>query len=345
MPPKYLRRHRRYFLRYYSDKWGHTTAGNEKPRKSLPSACLRGRTRVNFRGMPAVKTHMASDAGDFCSHIGTVSQAVPAAISQVAQRHMRTRRIFEQATLFLGGCVLTQPQKFGWVVFIVQQEKVVFKFSCKKTWTLIQPQKVFLLCRSLRKVANWSYITTTTRHSEYHTNPFHQSFIKVPSETNNSPRHHALSRGILRARSLDLSLKTKTSAYAPTFIVWDSHPNFVNIGLCTVLLVHHTATRGHNETHQAPLICWLNWAWDNLGSDLLIWLTTLFKIRSHFCANKSTPSSRAVYNQTHELWKVLSKLHTFWAPTLFVRRMKQSSFITCSLNSAPWIYFNDTLAA
>ena len=34
---------------------------------------------------------MANIAGDFYSHIGTVSQAVPAAISQVHRRHMRTR--------------------------------------------------------------------------------------------------------------------------------------------------------------------------------------------------------------------------------------------------------------
>ena len=31
-------------------------------------------------GMPAVKTDMASVAGNFCSHIGTVSQAAPAAM-------------------------------------------------------------------------------------------------------------------------------------------------------------------------------------------------------------------------------------------------------------------------
>ena len=42
--------------------------------------------------MPGVKTGMSNVAGhcDFCSHIGTVSQAcaVPAAKSQVHQRHM-----------------------------------------------------------------------------------------------------------------------------------------------------------------------------------------------------------------------------------------------------------------
>ena len=30
-------------------------------------------------------------AGGVCSHIGTVSQAVPAAMSQVVRRHMKTR--------------------------------------------------------------------------------------------------------------------------------------------------------------------------------------------------------------------------------------------------------------
>ena len=55
------------------------------------AACLRSQTRVNFAGMPVVKTDMASVASDFCSHIGTVSQAAPAAMSQVAPWHMRTR--------------------------------------------------------------------------------------------------------------------------------------------------------------------------------------------------------------------------------------------------------------
>ena len=82
---KYLRRNRWYCLWYYSDKWGHHTAGNKKPRRSLSPTCLRSRTRVNFAGMPVIKTDMASVAGDFCSHIGTVSQAVPAGISQVAR--------------------------------------------------------------------------------------------------------------------------------------------------------------------------------------------------------------------------------------------------------------------
>ena len=42
-------------------------------------------------GMPAVKTGMTNVAGLFCSHIGTVSQTVPAAMSQVQRRHKRTR--------------------------------------------------------------------------------------------------------------------------------------------------------------------------------------------------------------------------------------------------------------
>ena len=91
MPPKYLRRSRRYCLRYNSDIWGNKAAGNKKHRRSLPPARLLSWTRVNFAGMQAVKTDKALVAGDFCSHIGTVSQAVPAAMSQVARRHMRTK--------------------------------------------------------------------------------------------------------------------------------------------------------------------------------------------------------------------------------------------------------------
>ena len=67
-------------------KWGHNAAINKKHRKSLRPACLRSPTRVDFEGMPAAKTDMASFADDFCSQIGTVSQAVPAAMSQLAQR-------------------------------------------------------------------------------------------------------------------------------------------------------------------------------------------------------------------------------------------------------------------
>ena len=40
-------------------------------------------------GMPEVKTGMTDVAGYFCSHIGTV--AVPAAMSQMHRRNMRTR--------------------------------------------------------------------------------------------------------------------------------------------------------------------------------------------------------------------------------------------------------------
>lgn len=40
--------------------------------------------------MPVVKTDMPSFADNFCSHIGTVLQAVLAAMSQVAQGHIRT---------------------------------------------------------------------------------------------------------------------------------------------------------------------------------------------------------------------------------------------------------------
>ena len=49
---------------------------------------------VNFAGMPGVKTGKSNVAGHFCSHIGTVSQVVLAAMSQVHQQQMRTMRLY-----------------------------------------------------------------------------------------------------------------------------------------------------------------------------------------------------------------------------------------------------------
>ena len=72
--------------------WKKYCCRQQERSQSLPPA-RRSWTRVNFAGMPAVKTDKASVAGDFCSHIGTVSQAAPAVMSQVARRHMRTTPI------------------------------------------------------------------------------------------------------------------------------------------------------------------------------------------------------------------------------------------------------------
>ena len=97
MPPMYLRSSRRYHLDYFSDEWGHmppaTRAIAELYRRHACKVELESASQpwVNFAGMPAVKTGMSNVAGCFCSHIGTVSQAVPAAMSQVHRRHMRTR--------------------------------------------------------------------------------------------------------------------------------------------------------------------------------------------------------------------------------------------------------------
>ena len=62
MPPRYLRHSRQYCLQYYSKILGYIASGNKKHRGPLPPARLRSRTRVNFAGMPAVKTDMASRA-------------------------------------------------------------------------------------------------------------------------------------------------------------------------------------------------------------------------------------------------------------------------------------------
>ena len=59
----------------------------QDPSQNFTPACLRSWTRINFAGMPAIKTRMTNVAGHLCSHIGTVSQAM----SQVHRRHMRTR--------------------------------------------------------------------------------------------------------------------------------------------------------------------------------------------------------------------------------------------------------------
>ena len=88
---KYLRCSRWYCLWYYSEQWGHNTTSNKKSGRTLLPTCLQSWTQVNFAGILAVKTDVASVAGDFCSHIRRVLQAVLTAMSQVARRHMRTK--------------------------------------------------------------------------------------------------------------------------------------------------------------------------------------------------------------------------------------------------------------
>ena len=65
MPPRYMRHNRQYCLQYYSKIVGYIASGNKKHRKPLPPARPRSRIRVNFAGIPAVKTDMPSVAGDF----------------------------------------------------------------------------------------------------------------------------------------------------------------------------------------------------------------------------------------------------------------------------------------
>ena len=111
MPPMYLRRSRRYLVRHFSNEWEH----------ALP-ACLRRRTWVNFAGMPGVKTWMSNVAGHFGSHIGTVSQAVPAAMSHVPRRHMRTRLYRRLCRRYFGGIwepgLTAHSQQTLWKCFI-----------------------------------------------------------------------------------------------------------------------------------------------------------------------------------------------------------------------------------
>lgn len=76
MLPKYLQHSHWYCLQYYSPTYKDYASGNKRHHRSLLPACLQSQTRVNFTGMPAVKTDMVSVNGDFCSHIGKVLQAV-----------------------------------------------------------------------------------------------------------------------------------------------------------------------------------------------------------------------------------------------------------------------------
>ena len=106
MLPKYLWHSHRYCLQYYCDIWGHNATSNKKDRRCLPPACLQSWTRVNFAGMMAVNTDMASVAGNFCSHIGTVSQASGSTGSYVAgssaayeNQALRTKRQFYPTTM------------------------------------------------------------------------------------------------------------------------------------------------------------------------------------------------------------------------------------------------------
>ena len=72
--------------------WGHKAAGNKKPPRNIAGLYRRYVYEVelesNFAGIPAVKTDMASVAGDFCSHISYVAGS--SAASRPG-RHLRTR--------------------------------------------------------------------------------------------------------------------------------------------------------------------------------------------------------------------------------------------------------------
>ena len=98
------------------------TAGNLSHRRALQTACLQSWTWVNFAGMPGVNTGMSNVAGCFCSHTGTVSQAVPAAMSQVRRRHMRTR---------------------------FYRESTVIVFHSPRSWNVIHRPPTYAKCKKL----------------------------------------------------------------------------------------------------------------------------------------------------------------------------------------------------
>ena len=86
MPLSYLRHSCRCCLRHRSDMRTEV-AGN----RGHVSLYRRHNCEVELAGMPAVKTAMFLVAGGVVSYVGEVSQAVPAAMSQVLRWHMRIR--------------------------------------------------------------------------------------------------------------------------------------------------------------------------------------------------------------------------------------------------------------
>ena len=91
LSPSYLRYSCRYCLRHRSDMRTEVAGNRDILCQSVQPARRRSWLEFDFAGMLEVKTDMASVAGDFCSHIRTMSQAVPVAMSQVFRQHNRTR--------------------------------------------------------------------------------------------------------------------------------------------------------------------------------------------------------------------------------------------------------------
>ena len=90
MPVTYLQRSCWYCLGYFLDKREHALPATRAITKFYRWHACEDKLESASQACQRVKTGMTNFAGYFCSHIGTVSQAVPAAMSQVHQRHMRT---------------------------------------------------------------------------------------------------------------------------------------------------------------------------------------------------------------------------------------------------------------
>ena len=103
MPPMHLRHGHRYCVGYCSDM--RTGSGRQHcSSQSLPPAFLRSCHKFNFAGMRAVELcDGLSCRRRMFSFVWEVSQAIPAATSQIHRRHMRTRLI--NACYFYHACL------------------------------------------------------------------------------------------------------------------------------------------------------------------------------------------------------------------------------------------------
>ena len=113
MPPSYLRHSCRCCLRHRSDMRTEVAGNRGHVSLNRRHAC-----EVELAGMPVAKAAMFLIAGGVVSsYVGEVSQAVPAAMSQVLRRHMRTRLNVASDWHDIYGRKLhrTEPRSVPWV--------------------------------------------------------------------------------------------------------------------------------------------------------------------------------------------------------------------------------------
>ena len=91
MPLMYLRHSLQYHLGYFSHEWEHTPLATGAIAEFYRWHACEVELKLTKQACRQWRLRLTNVAGHFCSYIGTVSQEVLAAMSQVHQQHMRTR--------------------------------------------------------------------------------------------------------------------------------------------------------------------------------------------------------------------------------------------------------------